>query len=113
MVCDLGMSDDLGPVAWDSSGNDEVFLGRQMNRVKNYSEATAKRIDEEVRKILNGAYDAAKVILRTNKHVLDKVAASLIEHESLDAEQFAAIVREANPVPTDTAWWLQPAPSGA
>jgi cell division protease FtsH len=113
MVCDLGMSEDLGPVAWDGSNNDEVFLGRQMSRVKNYSEATAKRIDEEVRKILNGAYDAAKAILRQNKHVLDKVAASLIEHESLDAEQFAEIVREANPVPTDTAWWLRPQASGA
>jgi cell division protease FtsH len=111
MVCDLGMSDDLGPVAWDG-GNDEVFLGRQMSRVKNYSEATAKRIDEEVRKILNGAYDAAKSILRENKHVLDKVAASLMEHESLDAEQFAQIVRESNPVPSDTAWWLRP-PTGA
>jgi cell division protease FtsH len=114
MVCDLGMSDDLGPVAWDAGGNDEVFLGRQMNRVKNYSEATARRIDEEVRKILTRAYDAAKQMLQANKHVLDKVAASLIEHESLDAEQFASIVAAANPVSTDTAWWTQqPQPSGA
>ena len=111
MVCDLGMSEDLGPVAWDM-GNDEVFLGRQMNRVKGYSEHTAKRIDEEVRRILTRAYEAAKEILSTNVHVLHKVAQTLIERESLDAEEFAKLVDESNPVTPDSTWWT-PAPGRA
>ncbi|MEQ1568135.1 MAG: ATP-dependent zinc metalloprotease FtsH [Myxococcota bacterium] len=113
MVCDLGMSDDLGPVAWDSGG-DEVFLGRQMSRVKNYSEATAKRIDEEVRRILTRAYDSAKSILTTNVHVLHKVAQTLIERESLDADEFARLVNESEPVAPEPSWFgPAPSPGGA
>ncbi|MBX2797973.1 MAG: ATP-dependent zinc metalloprotease FtsH [Myxococcales bacterium] len=104
MVCDLGMSDELGPVAWSDS-NDQVFLGRQMNRVKSYSEHTARRIDEEVRSILTRAYDAAKSILETNIHVLHKVAQTLIEQESLDAEEFAQLVEESEPVLPETGWF--------
>ncbi|MEQ1504110.1 MAG: ATP-dependent zinc metalloprotease FtsH, partial [Myxococcota bacterium] len=111
MVCDLGMSDDLGPVAWES-GQDEVFLGRQMSRVKNYSEATAKRIDEEVRRILTRSYEAAKQILSKNVHVLHKVAQTLIERESLDADEFAKLVEESNPVLPDGGWFA-PTPTRA
>ena len=108
MVCDLGMSDELGPVAWEG-GENEVFLGRQMSRVKNYSEHTAKRIDEEVRRILSRAYENAKNILNANIHILHKVAQTLIEQESLDGDEFKKLVDEANPVPPDPGWW----PTGA
>jgi cell division protease FtsH len=111
MVCDLGMSEDLGPVAWDS-GSDEVFIGRQMSRVKNYSEQTANRIDEEVRRILTRAYEAAKTILSSNIHVLHKVAQTLIERESLDADEFAKLVEESKPVPIPVNWW-SPTPGSA
>jgi len=104
MVCDLGMSDELGPVAWNSS-EDEVFLGRQMNRVKDYSEHTARRIDNEVRGILTRAYDTAKRILGDNMHVLHEVASKLIERETLDAEEFARLVDELSPVSPSDSWW--------
>jgi len=104
MVCDLGMSDELGPVAWNGS-EDEVFLGRQMNRVKDYSEHTARRIDNEVRGILTRAYQTAKQILSTNMDVLHEVAGKLIERETLDADEFARLVDSMAPVSPADKWW--------
>jgi cell division protease FtsH len=105
MVCDLGMSDELGPVAWNGS-EDEVFLGRQMSKVKDYSEHTARRIDNEVRGILTRAYDNAKSILAQNIHVLHEVASKLIERETLDADEFASIVDQLEPVSPTDRWWM-------
>ncbi|MCB9681563.1 MAG: ATP-dependent metallopeptidase FtsH/Yme1/Tma family protein [Alphaproteobacteria bacterium] len=97
MVCNLGMSDLLGPVNWgDDDG--EPFLGRTFSRGNNFSEETAKRIDQEVKDILERAYAAARTILTHNIHVLHKVAQNLIERESLDHEEFANLVAEAGPV---------------
>ncbi|MCB9666022.1 MAG: ATP-dependent metallopeptidase FtsH/Yme1/Tma family protein [Alphaproteobacteria bacterium] len=106
MVCNLGMSDELGPVNWgDDDG--EPFLGRTFARSPHYSEATARRIDEEVKKILDQAYAAARTILTHNLHVLHRVAQSLIERESLDHEEFSALVDEAGPVvPADDLGWM-------
>ncbi|MFT5456710.1 MAG: cell division protease FtsH [Myxococcota bacterium] len=104
MVCDLGMSDELGPVAWGEAQG-EVFLGRQISRQQNYSEQTAQRIDGEVRGLLQRAYDAAVLILTDNVHVLHHVAEALLDRESLDAEEFARIVEEAGPIaPRGFAW---------
>jgi cell division protease FtsH len=97
MVCNLGMSDALGPVNWDDSDG-EPFLGRQFGRSTNYSEDTARRIDEEVRRILDGAYALARLILVQNRHVLDQVADRLLERESLDHAEFSKLVEDAGPV---------------
>src|SRR5690606_8297505 len=97
MVCDLGMSEDLGPVAWGDK-NDEPFLGRQMSRVQTYSEQTARHIDAEIRTILTKSYETAKAILTTNIHVLHHVAQGLIVRESLDAEEVARLVVESGPI---------------
>ncbi len=112
MVCDLGMSDELGPVAWNGSEG-EVFLGRQMSRVKEYSEHTARRIDNEVRAILTRAYDTARHILESNVHILHAVAGTLIEQETLDADEFAKMVDALEPVHPGEQWWtmLDPVPS--
>ena len=75
---------------------------------------TANRIDEEVRRILTRAYDAAKTILSTNVHILHKVAQTLIERESLDADEFAKLVEESGPVPIPPNWsadWWSPTAS--
>ncbi|MEZ4319128.1 MAG: ATP-dependent zinc metalloprotease FtsH [Myxococcota bacterium] len=104
MICDLGMSDELGPVSWNE-GDGEVFLGRQMSQVKSYSEQTARRIDSEVRDMLARGYAAAKNILQENVHVLHTVAQRLMEIETLDADEFAHLVEEAGPVrPANLAW---------
>jgi cell division protease FtsH len=117
MVCDLGMSDELGPVAWETDNEELVFLGRQMNRVKNYSEHTSRRIDEEIRRILTRAYDVAKQILNNNVHILHNVAQALIERESLDADEFAKLVADGQPVRPEASWvrsfTAAPSPSGA
>ncbi|MBN2800547.1 MAG: ATP-dependent zinc metalloprotease FtsH [Deltaproteobacteria bacterium] len=105
MVCELGMSDALGPVTW-GGGQDEVFLGRQMTQRANYSEATARRIDEEVGAIVRHGHQLALRILRENIHVLHRVALTLVEQETLNREQFAALVAEAGPVPPGDIQWL-------
>ncbi len=103
MVCELGMSSGLGPVTWGERNN-EVFLGRQFSRTQTYSDETARRIDEEVRDILVRAYDAAHELLTANIHVLHHVAQRLIEHETLDHEEFSRIVDEAGPVAPELGW---------
>jgi cell division protease FtsH len=104
MVCTLGMSDELGPVNW-GDGDGEPFLGRAMARASTYSEDTARRIDDEVKRILESSYGSARDILTTNIHVLHKVAQNLIERESLDHDEFAELVDQAGPVaPTGLAW---------
>jgi len=105
MVCELGMSTDLGPVAWGESQG-EVFLGRQMSRTQTYSEHTARRIDEEVRSIVTRGYDAARSILSQNIHVLHAVAQRLIERETLGRAEFTEIVDESNPVIPDGLQWM-------
>lgn len=98
MVCDLGMSDALGPLAWGER-NDDPFLGGRSARLQTYSEQTAQRIDAEVKAIVSGCYRVAKEILTTNIHVLHRVAQNLVERETLDREEFQKIMAEANPVP--------------
>jgi cell division protease FtsH len=98
------MSEDLGPVAWNGDDS-EIFLGRQMTQVKSYSEATARRIDEEVRTIVQRGYDAARSMLASNVHVLHAVAEALIDRETLDGEEFEALVERSGPVrPQGLAW---------
>ena len=104
MVCELGMSEALGPVSWGEGGG-EVFLGRQMATQKGYSELTAQHIDDEVKSILSRGYEAARGILVENLHVLEAVAQYLIENESIDAEEFASLVADSEPVtPGGLAW---------
>ena len=91
MVTKYGMSDKLGPVSY-SSGNDEVFLGRDFNHTKAYSESVASQIDKEVSDIIAGAYKRTEDILRTHEDKLHVVAQTLIEKEKLDGEEFAALM---------------------
>ncbi len=98
MVCDLGMSEELGPIAWGER-QEEVFLGRQYgNKVQTYSEQTAQRIDNEVKGIVTRGYDLARMLLAANVHVLHKIAQTLIEKESLDGDEFKLLVEQAGPV---------------
>ncbi len=92
MVCDLGMSDILGPVNY-SSGDGEVFLGRDFSTHKDISEATATIIDQEVRRIVDEGMERATKILKENENLLHNMAKLLIEHETLDAEEIDMIVK--------------------
>ncbi|MDO4176560.1 MAG: ATP-dependent zinc metalloprotease FtsH, partial [Bacillota bacterium] len=89
MVTKYGFSEKLGPVNYAS--DDEVFLGNQMTARKNYSEETANEIDEEVKAIVEEAYDAAMTILEEHIEQLTAVAEGLLAVETLDGEQFVEL----------------------
>ena len=89
MVTKYGFSEKLGPVNYSSS--DEVFLGKDFSTRKNYSEETASEIDEEVKAIIEEAYEAARVILEEHIEQLKAVAEGLLEVETLDNQQFVQL----------------------
>ena len=91
MVMKLGMSDRLGPVVYGSD-HGEVFLGRDFANAADYSEETAKAIDEEVRNIIRDAYEVAYNILKDNIGKLHFIADYLLKHETIDEEQFNLIM---------------------
>jgi cell division protease FtsH len=84
MVCEWGMSEKMGPLAFGKKEG-EVFLGREMGSVQTYSEQTAKDIDAEVRRIVTDQYERAKRVLLENQPLLNRIADALIEYETLDA----------------------------
>ena len=84
MVCEWGMSEKLGPLAFGKKEG-EVFLGREMGTVQTYSEQTARDIDTEVRRIVTEQYERAKKVLQQNQEMLTRIADALLEHETIDA----------------------------
>ena len=91
MICELGMSEHLGMVAY-GEGETPVFLGRDIGRSRDYSEATAREIDAEVKKLCDDAYARATDHLRNNRGKLDIIAKALLEYETLDGLQVREIL---------------------
>ncbi len=91
MVCEWGMSEKLGMVEYGEH-EDYVFLGRELTRNRDYSEATAEEIDHEVRRLLDDAYQTAKQALIANRDHLDAIAKSLLEYETLDGSQIKELI---------------------
>ncbi len=91
MVTKYGMTEELGPICYGQSGN-EVFIGRDMGHVKDYSEETASKIDQLVLQIVKGAYKKAEAILNANMDKLHETAAYLIKHEKMSSEDFEAVM---------------------
>ena len=94
MVTEYGMSDALGPIEL-GSGHDEVFLGRDFSKGRNYSEEVAAQIDEEIRRIVEVAYEKAETLLKENMNRLHNVATALLEKEKLEADEFEALFNGA------------------
>jgi cell division protease FtsH len=92
MVCEWGMSERLGPLAYGQK-DEEIFLGRQITRHQNYSDETAITIDEEVKKIVDTAMRRAEKILTENIDTLHRLAAALLEREILDAAEIDAVIK--------------------
>ncbi len=90
MVTKYGMSERVGTITF-GSGQEEVFLGRDLAQAKNYSEETAGIIDEEVKRIIDKAYNLAREILSNNMDKLTAVATKLLEKEKIDGEEFEEI----------------------
>ena len=91
MVTKWGMSHTLGLVAYGSS-DEEVFLGRELATQRNYSDETAGKIDEEIKRIIDECYDVALQTLNTNRARLDALADALLERESLDEREILKVL---------------------
>ncbi|MBW2063534.1 MAG: ATP-dependent zinc metalloprotease FtsH [Deltaproteobacteria bacterium] len=107
MVCDYGMSENLGPLTFGKR-EEQIFLGREISQHRDYSELTAQKIDEEVTRIVTGAYERTKRLIEENIDALHKLANSLLERETLDGKEIDAILEEAGihlkkETPSDTA----------
>jgi cell division protease FtsH len=99
MVTRFGMSDELGPIAY-AENQEEVFLGHSISRQQNVSEATAQKIDQEVRRIIEESYQQAKKILTERINDLHTVAKGLLEYETLTGDEIKALLRGERPVRT-------------
>lgn len=95
MVTVYGMSDELGTIHFGSQhDSDEVFLGRDFSSTPDYSDSTAAKIDAEIKKIVDEAYNMAYDILTKNRDKIDFITSFLLRHEVMDDEQFAAAMKE-------------------
>ncbi|MGV8980639.1 ATP-dependent zinc metalloprotease FtsH [Clostridium sp.] len=90
MIMDYGMSDTLGTIAF-GLGSDEVFLGRDMGKNRKYSEETAHKIDQEIKKLIDDAYTKASTLLTENRSKLNAVAEELLIKEKLEGAEFQEI----------------------
>nr|MSZ44105.1 cell division protein FtsH [Actinomycetota bacterium] len=95
-------SANLGAMSFGGSG--EVFVGRDMGQMRDYSEATAQQIDAEVRAILDAAHDEAYKAINLNRKVLDALAKALMEEETLNQDQIAKIFKTVKKVPKRGQW---------
>ncbi len=100
MVCEWGMSDRLGPLSYGAK-EEEIFLGREIQKHRDYSEKIAITIDEEVSKIVNDGMERAEKILKDNMEILHKLSKELLEREILDGSEIDTIIKgeELPPVP--------------
>lgn len=92
MVCEWGMSDKLGPLTWGEN-EQEIFLGREITKHKNYSEKTAVEIDEEIKTIVLKCMTRAEEIINDHRDSLDRLASALLEREILDAEEIDMAIK--------------------
>ncbi len=95
MVCQFGMSEKIGPILWGSEEH-EVFLGKDLSRMKDYSEETAREIDLEVKKIIETSYQKTMKMLKENKDKLERLATALLEKEVIYAEELHNILYGTN-----------------
>ena len=92
MVCELGMSDAVGPIKY-TTDDQNGFLGREFHLASDLSEKTLDLINSEVRKVIENQYDVAKQLLLDNREELDTVAQALLQHETLTGDEIGAILR--------------------
>lgn len=94
MVCEWGMSEKVGPVTFGKR-DEQIFLGKEIARSKDYSEATALEIDNEIKKIVNESYKKAKTLLEENIDLLHKLAEVLLDKEVVDGKELDDLVKQS------------------
>jgi cell division protease FtsH len=102
MITEYGMSEELGPLTFGHK-SEEVFLGRDISRDRNYSDAIAYAIDKEASAYIDEGYKKAEQILKDNQDKLHEIAARLMEQETMEADEFAAIMGDSNGTATGPA----------
>ena len=92
MITEWGMSDELGTITFGNNNNDQVFLGRDLGRDRNYSEAVAYSIDKEVKRLMDECHAEARRLLSENLDKLTIIAEPLKERETIQADEFVALM---------------------
>ena len=100
MVCEWGMSEELGPLTFGKK-EEMVFLGKELAHERDYSEATQQKIDKEIRRLVEGSQDKALQILRENEDKLHALALALLEREILDAPEIDKLIKGETLDPVD------------
>jgi cell division protease FtsH len=107
MVCEWGMSEKMGPLTYGTK-EEQVFLGRDFNNQKNFSDETAKLIDNEIKELVMDGYNKAKTLIEENREALERLAQGLLETETVDFKEMKALINNdkpgdnGTPVETDT-----------
>ena len=96
MVRSWGMSENLGPLSY-AKGEEQVFLGREIAQHRDYSEATAKKIDDEINKLIKNSYGRAKTVLNENLDILHKLAEELLEKETVMGKELDELIHSLRP----------------
>jgi len=104
MVCEYGMSE-LGPLTYGKK-EEQIFLGREIAQARDYSDDTANKIDLAVRRLVDEGYQSAHKILEENRDVMHRMAAALLERETLDAAEIELLIQgqELGPVKSSLAY---------
>jgi cell division protease FtsH len=93
MVCEWGMSEKLGPVTLGETG-EPIFLGRDMGRIRDYSEATAQTIDSEIKRLVDEAYQSAATILGARQTLMERMTEVLLEQETMTSDEIEKLISE-------------------
>ncbi|MBW2435835.1 MAG: ATP-dependent zinc metalloprotease FtsH [Desulfobacterales bacterium] len=96
MIRSWGMSDNLGPLSY-AKGEEQVFLGREIAQHRDYSEATAQKIDDEINNLIKNSYERAKTVLNENLDILHKLAEVLLEKETVLGKELDELIQELRP----------------
>ncbi|WP_035571541.1 ATP-dependent zinc metalloprotease FtsH [Halonatronum saccharophilum] len=97
MITDYGMSENLGPLTLGQKQNEQVFLGRDISRSRNYSEDVAALIDKEARAMVDACYEQARTVLTENRDMVEDMVAALKEHETLNKDDIKEIIGKYKP----------------
>ena len=110
MVCEYGMSR-LGPLTFGKK-EEQIFLGREIAQHRDFSEETARQIDQEVRRLIDEAYQSARTILESNQDAMHRIAAALLERETIDADEVKLLL-EGKELPPIRSVLASPSDSGS
>ncbi len=103
MVCEWGMSEKVGPITF-GKGEEQIFLGKELSRPKDYSEETAVEIDNEIKRIVNDNYTKAKAVLDENIDLLHRLTEVLLDKEVIDGKELEELVRGFKPKDYSSPW---------